>query len=863
MHALCMPYACLMHALCMPYACLIMRISAIYFFACFISGVLPAAGEQVQKEGAALIEKENLVEVELRGTPWKSANLGAQLNVADRLRTGELSRAAIRFTDLSVLRVDELTNLQIVPPANPSAQRELEVERGGAYFFSRQKGNELQIRTPSANGALRGTEIAVRVGAGGQTTMTVYEGEVEMANPQGTLLLKSGEQGEAEIGKPPRKTAVIDAKNIIQWCLYYPAVIDPGSFRLEAGEAAAFAESLASYRQGDLLGALAKQLPLAGNASTNARLYHAATVLSVGQVERAQAALAGVPTTEPSRLSIEQMIAAVKLKDWKRSAKPRTSSEWMAESYYKQSKGELSAALQAARKATQLSPEFGFAWVRVAELLFSTGNTKESVRALDRGLKLAPQNAQGHALRGFILSAENRIDAARRSFEEAIARDGALGNAWLGRGLTSIRQGRTEEGRRDLQTAATLEPNRSILRSYLGKGFSEVGNKAKAKNELDLAKELDLDDPTPWLYSAIERSQSNQYNQAVEELEKSVKLNENRRIYRSQFLLDQDKAVRSTNLALMYLNNGMKEQSVREAVRALNDDYASAGAHLFLSNSFNALRDPSRFLLRYETAAQSELLMSSLLSPVGGGPLSQFVSEQEYSKLFEKDGLGLSAFSEYRSDGQLRAVASQYGTSGHIAYALDGEYRYSSGVRPNNSFSNFESTGTFKLQLGLSDSIFLQVGALKLRTGDVSQYEYPKSASLNYRLDEDQNPGALLLGWHREWSPGNHTLLLLGRFATSQTVTSPYNALPVTRDVAGRVTSGIDSVVQDTTDPFHVLYKPHFEVLQPLVGGTILGVGGTEAFDLHYRNETEIYSAELQQIAKLESHSLVVSSGGL
>ncbi|NBV87611.1 MAG: hypothetical protein EBS01_15390, partial [Verrucomicrobia bacterium] len=438
----------------------------------------------------------------------------------------------------------------------------------------------------------------------------------------------------------------------------------------------------------------------------------AATVLSVGQVERAQAALAGVPKTDPGRLSIEQMIAAVKLENWTRSEKPRTSSEWMAESYYKQSRGELDAALQAARRATQLSPGFGFAWVRLAELLFSSGKTEESVRALDKGLELSPQNAQGHALRGFILSAQNRIASARRSFEEAIALDGALGNAWLGRGLTSIRQGRTEEGRRDLQVASALEPSRSLLRSYLGKGFSAVGNQAKAKNELALAKKLDPADPTPWLYSAIEGQQSNEYNRAVEELETSVKLNDNRRIYRSRFLLDQDKAVRSSNLALMYLNTGMKEQSVREAVRALDDDYASAGAHLFLFNSFNGLRDPSRCLLRYETAAQSELLVSNLLSPVGGGPLSQFVSEQEYSKLFATDRLGMSAFSEYRSEGRLRGVASQYGTSGNIGYALDGEYDYRSGVRPNNRFSNFESTGTFKLQLGLSDSIFLQVASL-------------------------------------------------------------------------------------------------------------------------------------------------------
>ncbi len=100
--------------------------------------------------------------------------------------------------------------------------------------------------------------------------------------------------------------------------------------------------------------------------------------------------------------------------------------------------------------------------------------------------------------------------------------------------------------------------------------------------------------------------------------------------------------MRGTNLAAIYLNDGMPEQSVREAVRAVNNDYSSAAAHLFLANSYNALRDPTRVLLRYETAWFNELLVSNLLSPVGGGPLSQFVSEQEYSKLFEHDGLGIS-----------------------------------------------------------------------------------------------------------------------------------------------------------------------------------------------------------------------------
>ena len=99
----------------------------------------------------------------------------------------------------------------------------------------------------------------------------------------------------------------------------------------------------------------------------------------------------------------------VQFKDFARSAEPATASGWMAESYHRQSRGELDAALKAARKAVQQSPEFGFAWVRVAELLFSFGKTQDAAKALDRGLQLAPRNAKAHALRGFWVSGRSML----------------------------------------------------------------------------------------------------------------------------------------------------------------------------------------------------------------------------------------------------------------------------------------------------------------------------------------------------------------------------------------------------------------------------------------------------------------------
>src|SRR4051812_48437401 len=40
--------------------------------------------------------------------------------------------------------------------------------------------------------------------------------------------------------------------------------------------------------------------------------------------------------------------------------------------------------------------------------------------------------------------------------------------------------------------------------------------------------------PTPWLYGALLEEQLNRYNEGVRDLERSVALNDNRRLYRSE-----------------------------------------------------------------------------------------------------------------------------------------------------------------------------------------------------------------------------------------------------------------------------------------------------------------------------------------
>ena len=842
-------------------------------FGCWLAWLLlgaPILAQNPAPSSAELLTKENIVESARPDTAWFPANVGQQFLVGDRLRTGILSRATVRLTDLSVLRLNELTMLRILPPTE-SSKPGLDLKGGAIYFFSRDKPQDMHIRTPIATGALRGTEFNLSVAANGTTTLSMFDGEVELGNSLGTIVVRNGEQARVEPGKAPYKTAVIEAQNIIQWCLYYPGVIDPAELGLSRGEERALADSLAAYRAGDLLTAL-QAYPNDRNTSVAGAVYRATLFLGVGQVEKATAALAALPRNSPKKETILQLIAAVKFQEFQRTTPPQSASDWMAESYYRQSRSNLEGALQAALKATELAHGFGFAWARAAEMEFSFGRTAQAREFIQKALGLSPLNAQAHALHGFLLSAENRIDLARASFNQAIKVDGALSNAWLGRGLTLIRQGHDEEGRRDLQTAAVLEPNRSILRSYLGKAFSQVGLATKANLELTRAKGLDPNDPTPWLYSAIERKEENRYNEAIDEMEKSVALNNNRRVYRSSLLLDQDRAVRGANLAAIYRDTGLVEQSVREATLAVESDYSSAGAHLFLADSFDALRDPRRVLLRYETAWSNELLLSQLLSPVGAGSLSQFVSQQEYSKLFQEDGIGASSITDYRGDGQLLERSSVFGTSGNLSYAVDGEYYHRDSTGLNDHISRGDVTGTFKLQVTPQDTAFLLINfgwmesgfpfqtydpdALKTRDvqvfdpmGNLTTEQRPNRAVLDYHLHEEETPGVVLLGWHHEWSPGNNTLVLVGRLSSRQTLRD--NELPYTiyqRDVTNLVPQNlVDLSGAPDSLPVFRPYAGHGAIVSEFL----------DFLDLRYHSDFEAWSGELQHILKLGPDTIV------
>lgn len=793
-----------------------------------------------KRPGIRIVEIQGTVEISPAGAQtWVLTQTNQVLHPHDRLRTGANSRAALLWSDQSVVPLGAVTEIEIQPPQNAEAESGLFIIRGVISFFHRDKPGRIRIITRGAIAGIEGTEFVMAVKGEAdnpETTVSVIDGKVSLSDPAATvtLLLTNREQAVVTPGELPRRTAGFIANNLLQWCFYYPGVLDIKDLSLATNEQNALRESLAAYHSGDLLAALAAYPAGQKPDSDNELLYHAALLLSVGQIETAKTNLASVVAKDSSsqnaRLAaaLHTLIASVRRDETRVPLNPQLSTELLAASYYEQSRatgGEsLKNALDLARRATSISPHFGFAWERVAELEFSFGQTDRALEALNRSLEMAPRNAQALALKGFLLAAQNRTHDAYWWFEDALALDSALGNAWLGRGLCRIHHGDFAGGREDLLIATALEPQRAALRSYLGKAWSASGDDERAQKEFGLARQLDPNDPTSWLYSALNHQNQNRINQAVRDLEKSQQLNDNRSVYRSQLLLDQDRAVRSASLASIYRDNGMNEVSLREAASAVTADYANYSAHLFLANSFDTLRDPTRFNLRYETPWFNELLLANLLAPAGVPTLSQDISQQEYSRLFERDRFGLTTTTDLRSDGQYREVASQFGTIGKLSYALDLDWQSNKGVRPNNELRRAEWYTQIKYQITPRDSMLLLTKYQDYHSGDNFQY-YDPNASFRpaFNFDEYQKP--IMVGaYHREWAPGIHTLALGGRLENDQRLS-------------------------DRAVPLFVLTRG--------VNGLVNGVFNSN-FNVDYRSELETWIGELNQIFKTDRNTLVV-----
>jgi Flp pilus assembly protein TadD len=343
----------------------------------------------------------------------------------------------------------------------------------------------------------------------------------------------------------------------------------------------------------------------------------------------------------------------------------------------------LTSALSAVQEAVRLEPRNALAWARLAELWLSTGYSDRALDAAGRAAGINPNVSRTQTILGYSYLIRFKIADAQAAFERAIALDQADPLPRLGLGLAKIREGELEEGRQEIEIAAALDPANSLVRSYLGKAYYEE-NTAKrdklAATEYGIAKKLDPNDPTPWFYDAILKQTQNRPVEALDELERSIALNDNRAVYRSRLLLDEDRATRTISLARTYNNVGFTRLGLLAASESLDTSPDNSSAHRFLSDSY--LQEP-----RHEIARVSELLQARLLQPISSVLISPCLSDTdaliartsapelanyEYTRMFEEDRPNLYVSGLVGDHGKDGVGASVYGTQSRLAYSIGG-----------------------------------------------------------------------------------------------------------------------------------------------------------------------------------------------
>ncbi len=746
---------------------------------------------------------------------WAPLRTNTVFSAGDRIRTGPDGHVILQLSDRSVIRMDRSSLVELKSGSTPEKGGFL-LRLGRVFFLNREKPSDIEFETPLVTGAIRGTEFVLATGEDRAVSLALLEGEVSLTTPREKVDLACGEEVQIDAEGGARKSPLILAQNAVQWALYYPVVLNPDDLPSIPD---ALKPSVAAYKQGDVRSAL-RELP--SNAPPE---YAAAVQLAAGDFDQAGRLIEGVQTRAAEAL--RELISAVKFQELPRTNDCQTSSEWLARSYYWQSRSELRAALAAAEQAARIAPGFGPAQARRAELLFAFGRRQEAMAGLETALEASPRLASVYTLRGFGQLEQLRVREAEASFAEAIRLDERIGNAWLGQALCQENSRQYDEGRRSLEVAAALEPQRSVLRSYLGKAWSAANDPKRAEKELALARKLDAKDPTPFFYAGLHLDQENRFNEAIADLERSAELNDNRSVFRSRLGLDQDRSARSADLAAIYEAVGMSEVSERTSARAVSDDYANFAGHLFRARSLQRQEDINRVNLRYESPRESELLVANLLAPPGAGNLSQVISQQEHLRLFDQQLFGFSSTTEYRSSGDWLQSGSFFGQAGGFGYAVDGQYLGRNGAGPNQRSEETAFSVQAKEQVTASDSVYLQAGWMERTAGDGALHYDPNEIDRGLHVRETQAP-VLYAGWHHEWAPGSHTLLLAGRLDDELKIEDRARPLIfVRRNFAGAITD--------------VDY-------------------GQAAFDLSSRSQFTLYNLELQQIVEREQHTLIAGA---
>jgi len=738
---------------------------------------------------------------------WEKSSSGKILYQNDIVKTGLDGRASILMEDETLIQINKNSKFvieNVVPRAGWNTIRKAttaidksikslyKAVEGEVWFRNKDKYTNLVVDTPVVVVGVRGTDFTVKIADDKTTTISLLEGIAEAYNEFGSISMNAGEEAVARPGQAPQKRILLRPVDAVQWTITVPPLIEPHKIR-------------------DL------QLLKAYSALMDGNVRDAHTVLK--EIVRVNPS-ASLPW---SMLALSSLVLGDKKEAIAAAEKgvdldQQSVTALIVLSYTCQSNFEFDRAMEITDKAYSLENTNPLVLTNLARLKFGAGYMDEAMKLIEKAESSSPGNAEIYNLKGFIALARQHTKESIIIFRKAIELDPTIGEPHMGLGLAYMRLNDVATALEEITTAVLLEPQRALFLSYWAKMLYQVDRHKQAIDILELSHRLDPNDPTPELYKSIVLRDLNRPTEAIKSLNNAVSLNDNRAIYRSKFLLDQDLAVKNIDLSRLYEQLGLSEWAKNKAMVSVKQDYNNSSAHLFLAGSVREDGDRSWIYL-------NETLLARLLMPAN---LNSFNTFNEYTSFFEQPAVNGTVSGTFGSFKSAAGELYLYGGVPHanLAFGVGTKYYDSDGWRRSNDEREANFAGIVKWDATPKDKFMFVASNYNSKQGDRWYPRYEYDSNPNYFSYSTNKLKRLELGYNRQFTPNSNLLIYLSSLTNNGT--------------------NYDNIFKD---PTIAVYAPFLPVVFAYNKGDV----STE-YEIPYKQ------VQIQYLHKMNSHQLIVGT---
>ncbi|WP_422844415.1 TonB-dependent receptor domain-containing protein [Acidovorax sp. M2(2025)] len=591
---------------------------------------------------------------------WQPARPAQPLATGDFVRTRQAAKMALLFADDTQLRLHQNTVLQVKGVATPAQPvTTLLLNAGRAWTQTRRAdGSRLNLETPAATAAIRGTDWDLSVEDDGRTVLTVLSGTVEFSNAQGQVSVSANEAAVAEVGKAPVKLVLSQPRDRIQWVNALradplpalaaepvPETLAPVQAALRSRDLGAARAALAQARAagapagwvtaleaavalqaGDLLAAreLLQRQGAAGDAPLPAWLMRSDLQLMDGDGAGALQTLDSAAQRWPAHPALVAQRARVQLLGDRVDAAAATLAPAQGTAHAElalvraelaRRRGDAPATLAAYTEATQLAPADARGWQGLGSAHTEREDARPARSHLHQALALDPQSPGAWGELGTLETFANQFTEAGQAFATALGDNPADYIALTGQGLLHLKQGHPEAALDAFLRAGVMEPRYARAKTWTAVAYYQLGRHQDALVTLRQASALDDKDPVPYMLLAQIHTDLFESGEAVAAARAAVE----RMPYLKSLNQVANDQKGSANLGASLAFFGMEDWALELAQQSFYPYWG--GSHLFLADRYQG-----------EFNKNSALFQGFLTDPMAFG------ASQRYSSLLQQPG---------------------------------------------------------------------------------------------------------------------------------------------------------------------------------------------------------------------------------